>query len=215
MVLHVHLEEQQKEIDDCIAVHGMSPLALLLEAVPAEQLGKTVAVHCTHSTQAELAQLIATGAGVCVCPLTEAALGDGVFQSLEATRGVVSLGTDCNARIDMFEEMRLLEYSQRLARGRRGVLSSVAADHASGHGTDGDLGRQLMACASQHGASALNVDAGAIAVGRWADFALLDLGAAALCDVSEQHMMAAMVFGGSAEGMVLNSCVAGRWTKDI
>eukprot|EP01050_Picozoa_sp_SAG11_P018136 SAG11_NODE_2696_length_3080_cov_2.220731_2_plen_277_part_00 len=147
LMMHVHLEEQQKEIDDCLAVHGMTPMALLLNAVPAEQLPRTVAVHCTHSEQAELAEFVARGGQVCVCPLTEAALGDGVFRSLEASRGMVSLGTDCNARIDMFEEMRWLEYSQRLARGRRGALSAVVQDEGGDGSTDGALATQLLRCA--------------------------------------------------------------------
>lgn len=101
MKVHVHLEEQQKEIDDCLEVHGMRPLELLLKTVPAEQLANFCAVHCTHSEQKQLQQYFDAGGGVCICPLTEASLGDGVFLSPEACNGVVSLGTDCNARIDM------------------------------------------------------------------------------------------------------------------
>lgn len=104
--LHLHLEEQPQEIADCQATHKVTPLGLLLQSVPAEQLSRTCAVHCTHSSQAELAEFAKTGANVCICPLTEGSLGDGVFLSPEATGGAVSLGTDCNARIDMFEEMR-------------------------------------------------------------------------------------------------------------
>lgn len=104
--LHVHLEEQPQEIADCQKAHGVTPLGLLLASVPAENLCRLCAVHCTHSAPDELAQLVAAGAGVCICPLTEGSLGDGVFVSPEATAGAVSLGTDCNARIDMFEEMR-------------------------------------------------------------------------------------------------------------
>ena len=210
MPLHVHLEEQPQEIKDCVAAHGVTPLALLLDNVPAESLRRLCAVHCTHSKPDELARLVASGGGVCVCPLTEAALGDGVFASLEATAGAVSLGTDCNARIDMIEEMRWLEYSQRLERGRRGVFSSVA-----GKGDEGFLARQLLDCATRHGAAHLGVEAGAIQAGLWADFALIDLDAPALAELagSDDELLSAAVFGGSAEGLVVDTCVAGRWTK--
>ena len=144
---------------------------------------------------------------MCICPLTEASLGDGVFKALAPTRGRVSIGTDCNARIDMFEEMRLLEYSQRLAKGRRGVFSSV---EDSGKG---DLQTQLLECATVHGAKHLAVDAGAISVGKWADFALLNLNAPALARTADNVLLGAAIFGGSAEGLVLDSCVAGSWTK--
>ena len=209
LVLHLHLEEQQKEIDDCVAEHGCTPLELLLRSVPAEHLQNACAVHCTHSKMDELQRFVDTGATVCVCPLTEASLGDGVFLSLEATSGDVSLGTDCNARIDMFEEMRWLEYSQRLARGRRGVYPSV------GHDQEGRLAPQLLDCATVHGARSLGVDAGAISPGKWADFALLDLHAPALAGASDENMLGAAVLGGSAEGLVVDSCVAGTWTRGL
>ncbi len=208
LVLHVHLEEQPKEIEDCLAEHGRTPMALLLDTVDApDHLSRCCGVHCTHSQPHELAQFLDAGGNVCVCPLTEASLGDGVFGPLEVTRGNVSLGTDCNARIDMFEEMRLIEYSQRLARGRRGALAAVGDD------AHGDLARQLLDCATVHGATALGVDTGTIEAGRWADFALLDLHAPALRGATDTHMLGAAVFGGSGEGLVVDTCVAGKWTK--
>ena len=206
MPLHVHLEEQPQEIQDCMDTHGVTPLALLLRSLPSEDLERLCAVHCTHSRPNELEQLIAAGAGVCICPLTEASLGDGVFLSLEPTGGVVSLGTDCNARIDMFEEMRWLEYSQRLHRGRRGVFSSVANDE------HGDLQRQLLDCATVHGAAHLGVDTGAIADGKWADFALIDLEAPALAGSTDTHVLGAAIFGGCGEGLIVDTCVGGTWS---
>eukprot|EP00041_Stephanoeca_diplocostata_P039495 m.1632352 g.1632352 ORF g.1632352 m.1632352 type:complete len:709 (-) comp25405_c0_seq2:7053-9179(-) len=208
--LHVHLEEQPQEIADCIDAHGVTPLALLLQSVPTHALERLCAVHCTHSTREELDQLIAAGGGVCICPLTEAALGDGVFTAPEATEGVVSLGTDCNARIDMFEEMRWLEYSQRLSRGQRGVFPSVnPADNT------GNLSRQLLDCATVHGARHLGIDTGCFIPGQWADFALLDLDAAALVGAGDDTVVGAAIFGGSGEGLVVNSCVSGTWTKAL
>jgi len=133
---------------------------------------------------------------------------------MQASRGVVSLGTDCNARIDMFEEMRLLEYSQRLARGRRGVLSSVEEGDLADRGTDGNLAKLLLTCATTRGAEALGVEAGAIEKGKWADFTLIDLHAPALAGAADEDVLGAAIFGGSAEGLVVDTCVAGRWTAD-
>ena len=209
LIMHLHLEEQQKEIDDCFKVHGCTPMELLLRSVPSDHLSNTCAVHCTHSKVDELERFVEAGATVCVCPLTEASLGDGVFLPLEATRGNVSLGTDCNARIDMFEEMRWLEYSQRLFRMRRGVFSSVGDD------TEGRLASQLLNCATVNGAKSLAIETGEISVGKWADFALLDLHASALTGVTDANLLGAAILGGSAEGLVVDSCVAGRWTRGI
>jgi len=209
MQVHVHLEEQQKEIDDCLAVHGMRPLDLLLDTVPTEQLKRFVAVHCTHSEPEALSKFVKAGGGVNICPLTEASLGDGILRAPEATSGVVSLGTDCNARIDMFEEMRWLEYTQRLAKQRRGVYTSLTDEH------DGDVASLLMECATIHGATHLGVETGRVEVGQWADFALLDLKAPALRGVQDEHMMGAMILGGSGEGLCLDTCMAGKWTKRV
>lgn len=203
LVFHLHLEEQPKEIEDCKAAHGMTPLALLLNNV--EVTARFTAVHCTHSDPSELTKFTEAGGNVCICPLTEGALGDGVFKPLESTHGTVCLGSDCNARIDMFEEMRWLEYTQRLQRGQRGAFSAVTGD--------AELPKKLFECATVHGARALGINAGAIEAGMWADFALLNLGAAAMAGAQAEHTLGAAIFGGSGEGLVVDTCVAGVWTK--
>ena len=103
----------------------------------------------------------------------------------------------------MFEEMRWLEYSQRLASGRRGCYAAAARRP--------ELAATLLGAATAEGAAALGVDAGALAPGAWADFALLDLDAPARAGAED--VLGAAIFGGSAEGLVLDTCVAGRWTK--
>eukprot|EP00602_Paraphysomonas_sp_CaronLab_P004996 CAMPEP_0185030836 /NCGR_PEP_ID=MMETSP1103-20130426/17918_1 /TAXON_ID=36769 /ORGANISM="Paraphysomonas bandaiensis, Strain Caron Lab Isolate" /LENGTH=646 /DNA_ID=CAMNT_0027566107 /DNA_START=102 /DNA_END=2042 /DNA_ORIENTATION=+ len=205
--LHIHIEEQPLEIEDCLTTHGVTPMRLLLDSLPRAEIQNICAVHCTHSDSADLKEFIEAGGKVCICPLTEASLGDGVFKSLECTKGVVSLGSDCNARIDMFEEMRWLEYSQRLQRGQRGVFASVSENEK------GELANQLFACATEHGAHHLGVNAGTLAVGKWADFCLLNLSAPALKASTVGDLMGAAVFGGSSEGLVVDTCVAGKWTK--
>jgi len=116
---HMHLEEQVAEIEECIAAYGRRPMATLLDTLAID--GNLTAVHCTHTDSGEMARFLAAGGGVCVCPLTEANLGDGLpALDLVHAAGGLSLGTDSNARIGFLEEMRWLEYGQRLRLGQRG-----------------------------------------------------------------------------------------------
>ena len=110
----------------------------------------------------------------------------------------------------MFEEMRWLEYSQRLQRHRRGVYPSLARYEGMN-----ELAPMLMNCATIYGASHLGVDTGKIETGKWADFAALDLRAAVLRDVHDRHLLGAMILGGSAEGLVTDTCMAGKWTRRV
>jgi len=164
--MHMHLEEQPKEIEDCRAAYGKSPLELVLEqAQPGPYF---TAVHCTHSDPVVLRDYLATGARVCICPTTEANLGDGLPDARamwQQNPESICLGTDSNARIDMIEEMRWLEYGQRLRHRTRGIFT----------GTDGRISTGLWRCATTNPAAALNLKAGTIAPGQWADFAVLDL----------------------------------------
>jgi formiminoglutamate deiminase len=158
--LHVHSSEQTAEVDQCLAVHGATPTALLRDA---GVLGpRTTAVHATHLTEADLADLDRTATGVCFCPTTERDLGDGIGPAavLLAGRGLFSLGSDSHAVIDLFEEARATELDERLARRERGVLT---AD-------------RLLTAATWDGQHALGwTDAGALSVGARADFVAVDL----------------------------------------
>lgn len=186
---HLHLEEQRQEIAAAEAAWGMTPSALLLDRLPT--VDGLTAVHCTHTAPGDMRRLLDGGAGVCLCPLTEGNLGDGLadLPALLSDPGAVSLGTDSNARISMLEEMRLLEYGQRLTRERRGV----ARDDG------GQVARTLFRMATAGGASALGLDVGAIRQGARADFLLLDLTAPSLEGWSEETLLDAWVFGGGDE----------------
>ena len=122
-VMHMHVEEQRLEIEACIAHYGATPMALLNDRVAID--GRFTSVHCTHTTVDDLATYLGRGGRVCVCPLTEANLGDGI-PGLAHPEGSVSLGSDSNARISMLEEARWLEYAQRLRTESRGVLADAA-----------------------------------------------------------------------------------------
>jgi formiminoglutamate deiminase len=158
--LHVHSSEQTAEIDQCLAVHGATPTALLRDA---GVLGpRTTAVHATHLTGADLADLDRTATGVCFCPTTERDLGDGIGPAAELLggRGLFSLGSDSHAVIDLFEEARATELNERLARRARGTISA----------------QRLLEAATVDGQQALGwPDAGTLSIGSRADLVAVDL----------------------------------------
>uniref|UniRef100_A0AC34QJK4 Amidohydrolase-related domain-containing protein n=1 Tax=Panagrolaimus sp. JU765 TaxID=591449 RepID=A0AC34QJK4_9BILA len=116
---HIHLEEQPKEIEDCMnSVHRLCPSELLLDKVSSPRQNLT-AVHCTFTQRPELNELYKSGGKICVCPLTEGFLGDGIPQINEHDK--ICLGTDCNNRISFLEEMRWLTYCQNMKHNKRNV----------------------------------------------------------------------------------------------
>ena len=135
--IHVHVSEQPAENEACRNEHGITPVELLVET---GVLGpRATAVHATHLTDRDVELIAASGAGVCLCPTTERDLADGLGPAHElAANGVhLSLGTDSNAVIDMFEEARGVELHDRLRTGRRGVHSPASLlEAASTHGAE-------------------------------------------------------------------------------
>jgi formiminoglutamate deiminase len=122
--LHVHSSEQRAEIEQCQAVHGRTPTAVLRDA---GALGpRTTAVHATHLTPDDITDLSISATGVCFCPTTERDLGDGIgpAPALLDMPGLFSLGSDSHAVIDMFEEARAVELDERLARQERGIIAA-------------------------------------------------------------------------------------------
>jgi formimidoylglutamate deiminase len=122
--LHVHADEQPREIEECIAEHGLRPIELLDRTGCLTE--RTTVVHATHADGAELDLLARAGARICACPTTEANLGDG-FLPVErvCTRGIgICIGSDSNVRIDPLEELRELEGIARRQAGRRNVIAT-------------------------------------------------------------------------------------------
>ena len=175
LVLHVHADEQPREIEECLAEHGKRPIELLADA---GCLGpRTTIVHATHASDGELDLLAAAGAGVCVCPTTEANLGDGfvpVGRLLE--RGIrLSIGSDSNVRIDPLEELRELEGIARRQALRRNVIAPA----------------ELLRIGSEGGALALGL-------GKWAEIEI-DLDHRSLVGVAPDAIPGALVFGCAAD----------------
>ncbi|HEV7139124.1 MAG TPA: formimidoylglutamate deiminase [Steroidobacteraceae bacterium] len=144
--IHIHVAEQVREVEECVAWCGQRPIERLFEATQVD--ARWCLVHATHATTQELERIAATGAVVGLCPMTEASLGDGVFPAVEyrARSGRFGIGTDSNVLLDAGAELRVLEYSQRLTRRARNVL---AGD--SGRST----GRSLFDAALEGGARAV------------------------------------------------------------
>ena len=204
---HLHLEEQPLEIEQCLTEHGVTPMELLLDTIEAD--GRTTAVHCNHTRPEYLRAFAAKGGNVCICPLTEGNLGDGTHAELHACGSNVCLGTDCNARICFLEEMRWLEYSQRLARVKRGVSVDMPGAVPSF-----ETGPQLLRLATRVGARSLCLPVGAIEPGLKADFVAVDLVSPALAGVADDALAAALVFGVSSQQVVRSTCVDGVW-RDV
>jgi formimidoylglutamate deiminase len=123
LVLHIHADEQPREIEECLAEHGMRPIELLHAT---GCLGsRTTVVHATHADPHELDLLAETGSRICICPTTEADLGDGFPPTLAILeRGIgICIGSDANVSIDPQDELRELEWVARRQALRRGVFS--------------------------------------------------------------------------------------------
>lgn len=156
--IHLHIAEQTREVEDCLAWSGQRPVEWLLDRHPVDR--RWCLVHATHVTDLECRRLAQSGATVGLCPVTEANLGDGIFPAaayLEAG-GAFGVGSDSNVRIDLAEELRTLEYGQRLVRRARTVLAAP----------DRSNGRTLFDGAVASGAAAL-CDGAALRVGAPAD----------------------------------------------
>ncbi|MBW8860729.1 MAG: formimidoylglutamate deiminase, partial [Caulobacter sp.] len=162
--IHIHIAEQTQEVDDCLAATGARPVRWLMNNAPVDK--RWCLVHATHLNATETERLARSGAVAGLCPITEANLGDGVFPAHDylAAGGAFGIGSDSNVLIDAAEELRTLEYAQRLTRRARNVLA-----RAPGGSTGGDLFRAAVS----GGAQALGV-VGGLRHGRSADFVTLD-----------------------------------------
>ena len=198
--IHVHIAEQAQEVHDCIAWSGRRPVQWLLDHAAVD--ARWCLVHATHMDAAETRAAAATGATVGVCPSTEANLGDGVFDAVAwaAANGHWGIGSDSHASVDAAEELRLLEYSQRLSRQRRNLLASL--HHAQ-------VADQLWLASASGGARASARPVGVLAVGAQADLIVLDV-AHALAGLNPSQVLANHVFASHGRNTVRDVWVGGR-----
>lgn len=192
--IHIHIAEQVREVEDCLAWFGARPVDLLFDTV--EVNPRWCLVHATHMSASEVRRLAASGAVAGLCPITEANLGDGVFPAaayLEAG-GVWGVGSDSNVLIDAGQEFRMLEYSQRLVERSRNVMADPAG---------GSTGGALFRAALAGGAQATGGQARGLAIGQVADLIALSApegGAAPAGDLALDHWIFASR-GGAVEAV--------------
>jgi formimidoylglutamate deiminase len=201
MPLHIHVAEQLLEVKACVRETGRRPIELLLDnglLTPHWCL-----VHATHATPAELKGVADAAASVCVSISTEANLGDGFFDTARflAAGGRLCVGSDSQATVSPSEELRWLEYQQRLRKKRRGVLATKTESH---------VGTRLWRDAAQHGAQAIGQPAGAIEVGRRADWLVLDAAHPSMVGAAADTELDHLVFAGG-DAAIRDVMVAGRW----
>ena len=197
--VHIHVAEQPLEVEDCLAATGARPVEWLLREMPVD--GRWCLVHATHMTAEETRALAATGAVAGLCPSTEGNLGDGLFP-LEAylkAGGRFGVGSDSHVSVDPREELRWLDYGQRLVTGRRSM--DLGARHVGAH---------LWRAAVEGGCRALGRDAGRIAPGARADLLVLDEMHPALWGREDDRILDALVFAGLSSP-VRHTMVGGRW----
>ena len=194
-VIHIHIAEQTKEVADCVAWSGRRPIEWLLENQAVNE--RWCLVHATHATETEVRGMASSGAIVGLCPITEANLGDGIFPApafLEQG-GRFGVGSDSNVLLDGAEELRILEYSQRLAHRARNVLAS-----AEGRST----GRSLFDAALSGGSEVLNSQPVGLTVGASADIVSLASDHPALAERHEDEILDSWIFAG---GRAVVDCV--------
>jgi formimidoylglutamate deiminase len=199
--IHIHIAEQTREVDDCVAWSGARPVEWLLDHASVDS--RWCLVHATHMTDPEVRALAASGAVAGLCPITEANLGDGLFPAgaFLAANGRFGIGSDSNVLIDVSEELRLLEYGQRLLSRGRNILSGTEQT---------STGEYLFRSAVAGGACALGVGGAGIAVGRSADFVSLNVEHPSLYGRREGRLLDSWLFSGGSRSV---DCVWRRGKK--
>jgi len=197
--IHIHIAEQPKEVEDISAWLGARPVEWLLGE---HMVGpRWCLVHATHMTGAETKAMARSGAVAGLCPITEADLGDGPFNApayLQAG-GAFGIGSDSNVRIAAVDELRMLEYSQRLRDVARNVLATSARP----------VGAALYQGALSGGAQALGRNCGEIREGRLADLVALDGGDLCFAALTPDQFLDGWIFAAGA-GVVRDIWCAGR-----
>jgi formimidoylglutamate deiminase len=197
--VHIHIAEQPAEVEDCRAFHGARPVEWLLEQFPVDR--RWCLVHATFMSEYELQLAAASQATACLCPTTEADLGDGIFRTSDWLKagGSFSIGSDSNIRISVAEELRLLEYNERLKSGQRNVLTD----------TNTPCGRFLYQHAAGSGAAALGQAVGRLEPGYRADLLELDNKHELLSGRECDEALDSWIFAGD-RSMINSVWVAGR-----
>jgi formimidoylglutamate deiminase len=199
--IHIHIAEQTKEVQDCLAWSNRRPVEWLYDKVEIDK--RWCLIHATHVSPDEVHMMGHSEAVVGLCPTTEANLGDGIFPAQEflAANGCFGIGSDSHVSVSALEELRWLEYGQRLKHKRRNRLSA---------GNRPEVADTLYTAALQGGAQAIGKHIGTIAAGKRADLLVLDGAHPMLANVAPGKLLGRWLFGGN-DGWVKDVMVAGKW----
>ncbi|HET9068831.1 MAG TPA: formimidoylglutamate deiminase, partial [Amaricoccus sp.] len=197
--LHMHLAEQVPEVEEVEAATGRRPVEWLLDHHAPDR--RWTLIHLTHMTEDETRRLAATGAAAGLCPITESSLGDGIFNGTvwKEAGGRLGFGSDSNIRIALGEEMRTLEYSQRLRDRARAILAEPGRS----------TGRVLYEAGLEGGATAAGRETGAIRAGLWADLCAVSRANPVMAGREGDAMLDSLIFAGG-DRLVREVWAAGR-----
>lgn len=199
--IHIHIAEQQGEVRQCLDYSGRRPVQYLYEQLDVD--ARWCLVHATHVQPDEVARMAASGAVAGLCPTTEANLGDGLFPLAEfiAAGGRFGIGSDSHVSQSPVEELRWLEYGQRLQRQQRNVAATPGERR---------VGDYLWQAALQGGAQAAGRKLGALAPGCRADLLVLDDAHVNLCGVAIENVLGSVLFCGN-DNLVRDVLCGGQW----
>lgn len=199
--VHIHISEQQKEVQDCLAHYGTRPVQWLLDNMELDQ--HWCLIHATHIDEQEVTGIIKTKAIAGICPTTEANLGDGIFPTTEfmAQGGQVAIGSDSHISVSAIEELRLLEYAQRLIKQQRAILATSETR---------SVGQNLWQHTAKAGALSTSSNTGELAVGKQADLLVLDETKTRLFANQNNFILDSMMFA-SQDNPIKDVMVNGHW----
>ncbi|UCH74484.1 MAG: formimidoylglutamate deiminase, partial [Rhodospirillales bacterium] len=202
--IHIHIAEQVREVSDCFEWSGATPVDWLVDNAPVD--ARWCLVHATNVTEQEISRVAASGAVVGLCPTTEANLGDGLFplHPFLELGGRFGVGSDSHVSVSPAEELRWLEYGQRLLARKRLVAASD---------TGQSVGARLWRSALAGGAQALGQAVGAIAAHHRADILVLDPAHPLLCGRSGDDILDALIFAGDG-GLISRVLSGGAWVVE-
>jgi formimidoylglutamate deiminase len=199
--IHIHIAEQQQEVSDCLQYYSKRPVQWLLDNIELDE--HWCLIHATHINEQEQQGIVASKAIAGICPTTEANLGDGIFPTTEflALNGTISIGSDSHISVNPIEELRWLEYTQRLTKQQRAILSSSETV---------SVGQNLWLKAASGGAQSTNSNTGALSVGKQADLLVLDEKLTALFANKNEYLLDSLIFA-SQQNTIKDVMVNGSW----
>ena len=199
--IHIHIAEQQKEVEDCLTHYGQRPVQWLLNNAELDK--NWCLIHATHIDEQERQGIIASKAIAGICPTTEANLGDGIFPTDEflLENGTFAIGSDSHISVNPIEELRWLEYAQRLSKQKRALLANNEQK---------SVGLNLWQKAAAGGAQSTNSNTGALAINKQADLLVLDDSQLRLFAHDDKHLLDSIIFA-SQRNPILDVMVNGQW----